>query len=112
VLSNLINNAIKFTDMNGVISVSLSKKKSLSSDKSGTIDENEHASIRINDNGSGIDPEIQSRLCSKFVTKSDIGTGLGLFIAKSIVVAHGGQISAENNSNGKGATFTLSLPVD
>ena len=111
VLSNLINNAIKFTDMNGVISISLSKIKSLSSDKSNTVEENEHVLIRIKDDGSGIDPEIQSRLFSKFVTKSETGTGLGLFIAKSIIEAHGGKISAENNSDGKGATFTFSLPV-
>ena len=111
VLSNLINNAIKFTDMNGVISISLSKTKSLSSDKNNTVEENEHFLIRIRDDGSGIDPEIQSRLFSKFVTKSNTGTGLGLFIAKSIIEAHGGKISAENNSDGKGATFTFSLPV-
>jgi signal transduction histidine kinase len=111
VLSNLINNAIKFTDMNGVISISLSKTKSLSSDKNNTVEENEHFLIRIKDDGSGIDPEIQSRLFSKFVTKSNTGTGLGLFIAKSIIEAHGGKISAENNSDGKGATFTFSLPV-
>ena len=112
VLSNLINNAIKFTDKNGVISVLLSKTKSLSSSKNNTVEENEHVLIRIKDNGSGIDPEIQSRLFSKFVTKSDIGTGLGLFIAKSIIEAHGGKISAENNGDGKGATFTFSLPVN
>ena len=111
VLSNLINNAIKFTDMNGVISISLSKTKSLSSDKNNTVEENEHVLIRIKDDGSGIDPEIQSRLFSKFVTKSETGTGLGLFIAKSIIEAHGGKISAENNSDEKGATFAFSLPV-
>ena len=111
VLSNLINNAIKFTDMNGVISISLSRTKFLSSDKNNTVEENEHFLIRIKDDGSGIDPDIQLRLFSKFVTKSDTGTGLGLFIAKSIIEAHGGKISAENNSDGKGATFTFSLPV-
>lgn len=112
VLSNLINNAIKFTDMHGVISISLDKTKSFSSNKNNTVEENEYALVRIEDNGSGIDPEIEPRLFSKFATKSDIGTGLGLFIAKSILEAHGGKISAENNSDGKGATFTFSLPVD
>jgi signal transduction histidine kinase len=112
VFSNLINNAIKFTDMNGVISVSLTKDNSLTSFNAVTVDENEFVLIKIKDNGSGIDPDIQSRLFSKFVTKSDIGTGLGLFIARSIVEAHGGKIFAENNSEGKGATFTFSLPVD
>jgi signal transduction histidine kinase len=104
VLSNLINNAIKFTDRNGVISISLDKAKSPSSDKNSSLEENEYALIRIKD--------VQSRLFSKFATKSDIGTGLGLFITKSIIEAHGGEISAENNSDGKGATFTFSLPLD
>jgi signal transduction histidine kinase len=112
VLSNLINNAIKFTDRNGVISISLDKAKSPSSDKNSSLEENEYALIRIKDNGRGIDPDVQSRLFSKFATKSDIGTGLGLFITKSIIEAHGGEISAENNSDGKGATFTFSLPLD
>ena len=111
VLSNLINNAIKFTDRNGVISISLDKAKSPSSDKNNSLGENEYALIRIKDNGRGIDPDVQSRLFSKFATKSDIGTGLGLFIAKSIVEAHGGKIWAENNSDGKGATFSFTLPL-
>jgi signal transduction histidine kinase len=112
VLSNLINNAIKFTDRNGVISISLDKAKSPSSDKNSSLEENEYALIRIKDNGRGIDQDVQSRLFSKFATKSDIGTGLGLFITKSIIEAHGGEISAENNSDGKGATFTFSLPLE
>lgn len=110
VLSNLIDNAIKFTDINGVISISLNKTESLTSDNNNTVEKNEYVSIRIKDNGSGINPEIQSKLFSKFATKSDIGTGLGLFIAKSIIEAHGGKISAENNRDGKGATFTFTLP--
>jgi two-component system, OmpR family, sensor histidine kinase VicK len=68
--------------------------------------------VSIKDTGSGIDPEILPRLFSKFVTKSDAGgTGLGLFICKSIVEAHGGKIWAENNRSGKGATFSFSLPA-
>lgn len=110
VLSNLIDNAIKFTDINGVISISLNKTESLTSDNNNTVEKNEYVSIRIKDNGSGINPEIQSKLFSKFATKSDIGTGIGLFIAKSIIEAHGGKISAENNRDGKGATFTFTLP--
>jgi signal transduction histidine kinase len=111
VLSNLINNAIKFTEINGVISISLSMGDSVISGNSNTVEKNEYVCIRIKDNGRGIDPDIQSRLFSKFVTKSDIGTGLGLFIAKSIVEAHGGRIWAENNVDGKGATFTFTLPL-
>ena len=111
VLSNLINNAIKFTDINGVISISLNKTESLTTDNNNTVEKNEYVFIRIEDDGSGIDPEIHSKLFSKFAAKSDIGTGLGLFIAKSIIEAHGGKIFAENNRDGKGATFTFTLPL-
>ena len=110
VLSNLIDNAVKFSDINGVISISLNKTESLTSDNNNTVEKNEYVFIRIKDGGSGIDPEIQSKLFSKFATKSDIGTGLGLFIAKSIIEAHGGKIFFENNRDGKGATFTFTLP--
>ena len=110
-LSNLIDNAVKFTDTNGVISILLNKTESLTSSNNKTVEKNEYVSIRITDNGSGIDPEIHSKLFSKFATKSDIGTGLGLFIAKSIIEAHGGKIFAENNRDGKGATFTFALPL-
>ena len=110
VLSNLIDNAVKFTDINGVISISLNKTESLTSDNNNTVEKNEYVFIRIKDGGSGINPEIQSKLFSKFATKSDIGTGLGLFIAKSIIEAHGGEIFAENNRDGKGVTFTFTLP--
>ena len=71
------------------------------------------ALVSIKDTGQGIDPDISSRLFSKFAAKSDAGTGLGLFISKSIVEAHGGKIWAENNSNSdgkKGAVFTFSVP--
>ena len=110
VLSNLIDNAVKFSDINGVISISLNKTESLTSDNNNTVEKNEYVFIRIKDDGSGINPEIHSKLFSKFATKSDIGTGLGLFIAKSIIEAHGGKIFAENNRDGKGATFTFTLP--
>jgi len=67
--------------------------------------------VCIKDTGQGIDPEIFPRLFSKFAAKSETGTGLGLFISKSIVEAHGGKIWAENNTDGKGATFAFSLPI-
>jgi two-component system sensor histidine kinase VicK len=67
--------------------------------------------ISIKDTGTGINSEILPRLFTKFATKSDIGTGLGLYISKGIVEAHGGKIWAENNSDGTGATFTFTLPV-
>jgi two-component system, OmpR family, sensor histidine kinase VicK len=66
--------------------------------------------ISIKDNGKGIDWEILPRLFTKFASKSFQGTGLGLYISKNIIKAHGGTIWAENNSGGKGATFSFSLP--
>jgi two-component system, OmpR family, sensor histidine kinase VicK len=65
--------------------------------------------VSVKDSGAGIDPEILPRLFTKFATKSDKGTGLGLFISKSIIEAHGGKIWAENNPDGKGAMFAFSL---
>lgn len=67
--------------------------------------------ISIRDRGTGIDPEIQEKLFTIFVTKSETGSGLGLFISKGIVEAHGGKIWAENNADGKGAAFSFSLPI-
>jgi two-component system sensor histidine kinase VicK len=98
VISNLISNAIKFTQ-EGVIRVSVEVK------------DNRDAVMTIKDNGEGIDSEIMPRLFMKFATKSIMGTGLGLFISKSIVDAHGGKIWGENNKDGRGATFTFSLPL-
>ena len=101
VVSNLIDNAIKFTP-NGTIKVTTE-----------IINENgkKEALISIKDSGKGIDPEIAQKLFSKFVTKSFSGTGLGLFISKNIIEVHGGRIWAENNPDGKGATFTFTLPL-
>ena len=99
VISNLMNNAIKFT-LKGTITVTTKKKE-----------ENNEIIVSIKDTGSGIDPEIMSRLFSKFATKSQTGTGLGLFVSQNIVEAHGGKIWAENNSDGKGSTFSFSLPL-
>lgn len=98
VVSNLINNAIKFTTDDGEVSV-----------KTELVDG--FAKVTIKDRGSGIHHEIMPRLFQKFATKSEKGTGLGLFISKSIVEAHGGLIWAENNSDGKGATFTFTVPA-
>jgi len=100
VVSNLLNNAIKFTNKEGIIITTAEKKDT-------------HVVISVKDTGTGIDPEILPRLFTRFATKSEskTGTGLGLFISKNIVEAHGGRIWAENNSHEKGATFTFSLPL-
>ena len=67
--------------------------------------------VSVKDNGQGINPDMHARLFTKFATNSSVGTGLGLYISKSIVEAHGGRTWAENNSDGKGATFSFSLPI-
>jgi signal transduction histidine kinase len=100
VISNLLSNAIKFTkEVRGSISVNTEK-------------EDNHILVSVKDTGSGIDSEILPRLFSKFVTKSYQGTGLGLFISKGIIEAHGGKVWVENNADGeKGSTFYFNLPV-
>ena len=98
VVSNLLSNAVKFTKRGTVY---------ISAD---TEDGQVVASVR--DTGPGIDPEIMPRLFTKFTSKSQTGTGLGLFISKSIIEAHGGRIWAENNKDKKGATVTFRLPLE
>jgi signal transduction histidine kinase len=102
VVSNLLSNAIKFAPV-GTISI----VSTLNTDDKN----NNQAIINIKDNGQGIAPDMLPKLFSKFATKSFSGTGLGLYISKSIVEAHGGRIWAQNNSDGKGATFSFSLPI-
>jgi signal transduction histidine kinase len=97
VLSNLLSNALKFTK-EGSIAVTTEKV------------ENE-VIVKIKDSGSGIDREIFPNLFERFVSKSEKGTGLGLFISKNIILAHGGRIWAENNPDGIGAMFAFSLPI-
>ena len=106
VISNLLSNAIKFTSKKGeveeeVISVFAERKSG----------NQEEVIVSIKDTGEGINPEILPRLFTKFATRSFSGTGLGLYISKSIVEAHGGKMWAENNSDGKGAKFTFTLPL-
>ncbi len=102
VISNLLNNAIKFTKK-GIVFIGIEENKQESLQK--------FVVITVKDTGTGIDSEILPRLFEKFASKSCKGTGLGLFISKSIVEAHDGRIWAENNADGKGATFTFSLPL-
>ena len=109
VLSNLLSNAIKFTNQ-GEISITLNEKIYDNNEE----DRKKEVIVSITDTGSGIDSEIFTRLFSKFASKSYQGIGLGLFICKSIIQAHGGRIWAENNDingNKSGATITFSLPA-
>ena len=124
-ISNLLGNAIKFTEEKGdifriersltlhnhiihifffVLLISVERNKE--ADKNVVI-------VSVNDTGTGVDPEMVPRLFTKFASKSELGgTGLGLYISKSIIDAHSGRIWCENNSDGKGATFSFSLPLD
>ncbi len=99
VISNLLNNAIKFTNK-GIIYIIIEKKYC----------DNKTIVIKIKDTGIGIDKTIIPKLFSKFTTKSKWGTGLGLFIFKSIIESHGGHMWAKNNKD-KGSTFGFSLPI-
>ena len=103
VISNLLNNAIKFTKK-GMVFIGIQEENKQESLQKFIV-------VTVKDSGTGIDSEMFPRLFEKFASKSCKGTGLGLFICKSIVEAHGGRIWAENNADGKGATFTFSLPL-
>jgi len=115
VMYNLLDNAFKFTDSHGdTVRITLEKQGQQLGDRilqEQYHQQEPHAIIRIKDTGTGIDPEILPRMFSKFATKSQRGTGLGLYISKNIVEAHGGKLYAENNTNDKGATFTIILPL-
>ena len=104
VVSNLLGNAIKFTEEEGSILISAELKKE--ADKKIVV-------VSVKDTGTGIDSEMVPRLFTKFASKSEMGgTGLGLYISKSIIDAHRGKIWSDNNSEGRGATFSFSLPLD
>ena len=100
VIHNLLDNALKFTYYNQMIYVIVALHK-----------DKEQVIVSVKDTGEGIPDEILPNLFSKFKTYSNTGTGLGLYICKNIIEAHGGKIWAENNSVGKGATFLFTLPI-
>jgi signal transduction histidine kinase len=106
VIHNLLDNALKFTTHNQqMIFVIIDKKKE-------GKEEDEEVIVSIKNTGEGISEKILSKLFTKFATSnSTTGTGLGLYICKNIIEAHGGRIWAENNSDGKGATFRFTLPL-
>lgn len=101
VVTNLMQNALRFT-AEGKIAIITEK-------------EGGNVIVRVRDTGSGIAQDILPKLFQKFASTSSSsalgGTGLGLYISKSIIEAHGGRTWAENNADGKGATFSFSIPV-
>ena len=110
VISNLLNNAVKFTE-DGAVSIDVVvKENNNNGNNNGNI-----IIVSVKDSGEGIDPEILPKLFTKFATNSEKGTGLGLFICKSIVEAHGGRVWTQSNNTGgerrTGATFCFSLPI-
>jgi signal transduction histidine kinase len=104
VIFNLLANAFKFTKEGNIV-ISIQRNQTSSSE----------ALISVKDSGQGIDQEVFPRLFEKFASKSFQGTGLGLFISRSIVEAHGGRIWALNNykliEGKRGATFFFTLPT-
>lgn len=113
VIDNLLSNAINFTNKGNIIVSSFRGTE----DTNGKIDDSNNSDkesivVEIKDTGAGINPEMMPRLFEKFATRSISGTGLGLYISKSIIDSHGGRIWAYNNKDGKGATFTFMLPVE
>jgi signal transduction histidine kinase len=107
VISNLISNSIKFTHAGGTVSIRTDRK--INSHDSKIRNGREAVVVTIKDNGIGIDKEIMPKLFTKFASKSFQGMGLGLYISKSIIEAHGGRIWAENSKNG--SIFSFSLPL-
>jgi signal transduction histidine kinase len=100
VVSNLLSNAIRFTSPGGMVTVI-------------TEVQQDSAKVIVKDSGTGIADDIVPRLFTRFGSsiRSNSGTGLGLYICKSIVEAHGGKIWGENDSDGGGALFTFTLPI-
>jgi two-component system sensor histidine kinase VicK len=108
VLTNVLDNALRFTRKNSTISVSMQIEEC--GGKSRDV------VVNVRDNGTGIDREIMPKLFTKYTTRSSSisgtkGLGLGLYISRNIIEAHGGRIWAKNNSTGEGATFSFSLPL-
>jgi signal transduction histidine kinase len=110
VVSNLLSNAVKFTDVGEIL---ITIENNVDTGDSTNKSSDKEVIVSIKDSGQGIDPSMMPRLFEKFATKSDKGTGLGLglFISKNIITRHGGKIWADNNPEGRGATFAFSLPL-
>ncbi len=125
VITNLVSNAIKYTPSGGRVMISLSNKtganlKALSQNVSGTIShyDNRYGYLifSVSDSGIGISPQDQKKLFSRFFRSQKVlhseaeGTGLGLYISKSIIELHGGDVWFTSKLN-EGSTFYFSLPI-
>jgi len=113
VISNLLENAIKFTKI-GFISITYDFKKYDDTNYDGNVDSDiiDNVVVKIKDTGIGINKEIFPKLFTKFTSDSFQGTGLGLYISKNIIEAHGGDIGVQKNKkNDEGVTFYFSLPL-
>jgi NtrC-family two-component system sensor histidine kinase KinB len=111
VLSNVLTNAVKYTPTGGIIEIQAQRDQ---------VSGEAHASIEVSDSGPGVDPEFRERVFEKFFRvqhhrpgsdQGVRGTGIGLYIAREIVRAHGGTISCLTKREGNGARFVISLPV-
>ena len=115
VISNLLDNAIRYTNPGGNITIFTAKTNvsERDSDESKESHEQLETTVSIIDSGSGVDSLLlkSNKLFSKFGSNEPSGTGLGLYISKKIIEAHGGKIWAENNVYKKGAAFTFTLPL-
>jgi signal transduction histidine kinase len=104
VVRNILSNALEFTN-EGIVLVTLRKERQKEQERA------QIAVVTVTDTGCGIDSAVMPKIFEKFVTRSDKGTGLGLFVSKSIIQAHEGEIWVQNNTKGqKGATFCFTLP--
>lgn len=117
-ISNSLSNAIRFAK-EGHVNISIERKDGVidyvddKSNNNNDDDNKDEVIVSIKDTGIGIDRDLFPKLFSKFAVTSETGgTGLGLFISKNIIESHGGRIWAENNIDGKGATFSFSLPIN
>jgi signal transduction histidine kinase len=115
---NLLHDAMKFTEQ-GVITINIDARRTNNPlrdrDKNNSNRNNDTIIVSIKDQGTGVDPSIKEKLFEKFMTRSSNGAGLGLYLSKKIVEAHGGKIWVESNSNNseneRGAIFAFSLLV-
>lgn len=109
VINNLILNSINFIEKEGDVIITTEEMQQKNEDNKNN---EKYVLVKIKDNGKGIDKEIHNKIFDKFVTKSDSGTGLGLYISKKIIEIHGGTIKGYNNPRERGATFEFTIPLE